>query len=115
MSAKLAELMAEQKNIPAIQAFIRHARLLNKDIQQAIIDLFNQGTNVRVIDIISDQPNGGGNDLSQKGTKFSIVIAPEIMPGKTDNNQAITGILKQKLFKNKSNHIKSERYETDKS
>ena len=63
---------------------------LNKDIQQAIVDLFNQGTNVRVIDIISDQPNGGGNDLSQKGTNFSIVIAPEIMPGKTDNNQAIT-------------------------
>ena len=63
---------------------------LNKDMQQAIVDLFNQGTNIRVIDIISDQPNGGGNDLSQKGVKFSIVIAPEIMPGKTDNNQAIT-------------------------
>lgn len=63
---------------------------LNKDIQQAIVDLFNQGTNIRVIDIVSDQPNGGGNDLSAKGTQFSIVVAPEIMPGKTDNNQAIT-------------------------
>lgn len=63
---------------------------LTKDIQQAIVDLFNQGTNIRVIDIVSDNPNGGGNDLSAKGTKFSIVVAPEIMPGKTDNNQAIT-------------------------
>lgn len=63
---------------------------LTKDMQQAIVDLFNQGTNIRVIDIISDNPNGSGNDLSAKGTKLSIVIAPEIMPGKTDNNQAIT-------------------------
>lgn len=63
---------------------------LHKSLQQAIEDLFAMETNVRVIDVISNKPDGGGNDVSLKGTKFSCIIAPEIMPGKTDNNLAIT-------------------------
>lgn len=68
----------------------KHYKKLHKDIKSAIEDMFNQGLNIRVIDIISKDSNGGGNDLSLRGIENAIVIAPEIMPGKTDNNQAIT-------------------------
>lgn len=68
----------------------KHFKKMHKNLQKAIEDLFAIGTNVRVIEVISDKPDGAGNDVSSRGTKFSCIIAPEIMPGKTDNNQAIT-------------------------
>ena len=63
---------------------------LHKDIQKAIEDLFAIGTNVRVIEVISNKPDGAGSDTSARGTDFSCVLAPEIMPGRTDSNCAIT-------------------------
>lgn len=63
---------------------------LHKDLQKAIEDLFAIGTNVRVLEVISNKPDGAGNDTSARGTDFSCIVAPEIMPGRTDSNCAIT-------------------------
>lgn len=63
---------------------------LAKDLQKTIENLFAMDTNVRVIEVISNKPDGAGNDVSSRGTDFSCVLSPEIMPGRTDNNLLVT-------------------------